>query len=871
MTVDSVIAPELHNAEIAAIEDLLVHYEDWRALAQLEARERNGELPASIASSGLKTLLLDKLATNPLFMRRQTLLKELERLTRRARADAPGGEGVGGVAPQEDDLTRIRGIDARLERRLNALNITSYAQIAVWEDADVDYFARTLGLDDLIMSEKWIEQAAVLIARQTLAPAKSASSPITGPSVVIPEVAPPITAPRDPVAAGISTKTAAREEPHRQDHDEDQDEGPSRGPVAKPTRKADEKEAARAAPPAGQQPTAAGRTTVHETAGDQGSGRQRDVHDRSAREEKSVGAQARAADQPQGRLPNPPEPARVELASGEMGSKKAPVPSNPKFDCKPPRDDAGESPRAESADEPPKDEEAIVQSPLDASYPPRPPAMPLPVSAYALPLDGLGFEPGGKPIIAAGGEAAEHAPEAEATAFGAAGLKPAFALPAFRYAGAVFGASHDPGVSALLSPPKPKVASSYALIAAEADASTTPDAKTPDAAAAHADAPPQSERDGNLAGAPDGEASQRAGDILERNLPPLPFKPSSKAGREAAASPPPSTHGQPSGVLKEAPLEPEQRTAPLPPAATAAATAAAIAAAQAAAAAVRSAVASPETSRRPAAREPEIETTAQTRQAEPAAGGDAKKAPSAAPPPSSPPQAPVQSAPSEDGLLAAAAARAPAAQSASMPPPLPPSIPAPPPMAGAPVSGSPATRKTVHVEDKQPERPPAAEARVTIRRAEETTVNTVLRVPGGTDVHLRAPRHSEEKFDSRSYAAYHSEVEEARVEIRRTPPGTPSGAALGPDSFSYGGESPGVPRVAGSQVPDAVTRAAAEAAAEAAARAAAALAGARTAVRPPQPPAEADAPAAAPAGPPSKEPPKPPVTMGRFLKALTGQ
>ena len=64
MTAESSTSPELLAAEIAAIEDLLMNYEDWRAWAQLEARERQGELPPSVAASGLKTLLLDKSAKN---------------------------------------------------------------------------------------------------------------------------------------------------------------------------------------------------------------------------------------------------------------------------------------------------------------------------------------------------------------------------------------------------------------------------------------------------------------------------------------------------------------------------------------------------------------------------------------------------------------------------------------------------------------------------------------------------------------------------------------------------------------------------------------------------------------------------------------
>ncbi len=168
MTVDSVTSPELLAAELAAIEDLLQNYEDWRAWAQLEARERQGELPPAVAASGLKTLLLDKLANNTLFLRRQALVKQLEHVNAQARSRPR--------APDEaDDLTRIRGIDVRLERRLNNLAVRSWHQIAHWTPADVHYFASTLGLGDLIARDQWIEQAALLSG---LAPRASAAPPI---------------------------------------------------------------------------------------------------------------------------------------------------------------------------------------------------------------------------------------------------------------------------------------------------------------------------------------------------------------------------------------------------------------------------------------------------------------------------------------------------------------------------------------------------------------------------------------------------------------------------------------------------------------------------------------------------------------------
>lgn len=159
----------------------------------------------------------------------------------------------------------------------------------------------------------------------------------------------------------------------------------------------------------------------------------------------------------------------------------------------------------------------------------------------------------------------------------------------------------------------------------------------------------------------------------------------------------------------------------------------------------------------------------------------------------------------------------------------------------------------------------APEARVAIRRAEEVMASAIVRVPGGTDVHL--PRRPADNFDGRGYAAYHSEIEEASVQIVRKKPAATLGQA---PSATLGAAPPDPgPGVSGAGV-DAATRSAAEAAA----RAAAALSG-KTSGRPPaqmpplppqaMPPGERGAPEAAPLVE------KASATMGRFLKALTGQ
>ena len=62
-----------------------------------------------------------------------------------------------------DDLTRIRGIGPKFAKKLGALGITSFRQIAAWTEADIDRFADELGTRaKRIKSAGWRESAAEL-------------------------------------------------------------------------------------------------------------------------------------------------------------------------------------------------------------------------------------------------------------------------------------------------------------------------------------------------------------------------------------------------------------------------------------------------------------------------------------------------------------------------------------------------------------------------------------------------------------------------------------------------------------------------------------------------------------------------------------
>ena len=61
-----------------------------------------------------------------------------------------------------DDLKRIHGIDAAIEKALNSIGIRSYLQIGEWRMSDIDRVSVRLGFRGRVERENWIEQAQVL-------------------------------------------------------------------------------------------------------------------------------------------------------------------------------------------------------------------------------------------------------------------------------------------------------------------------------------------------------------------------------------------------------------------------------------------------------------------------------------------------------------------------------------------------------------------------------------------------------------------------------------------------------------------------------------------------------------------------------------
>jgi len=63
-----------------------------------------------------------------------------------------------------DDLKRIRGIGVLTEKRLHAMGVSSYEDIANWTRDDIDRVSQSLDFKGRIQRENWVEQARILSA-----------------------------------------------------------------------------------------------------------------------------------------------------------------------------------------------------------------------------------------------------------------------------------------------------------------------------------------------------------------------------------------------------------------------------------------------------------------------------------------------------------------------------------------------------------------------------------------------------------------------------------------------------------------------------------------------------------------------------------
>ena len=71
-------------------------------------------------------------------------------------------------ASGSDDLTRIKGVGPKLAATLKELGVTSFSDVAAWNDADIDRIDAQLGrFEGRIRRDDWVAQAKLLASGDT--------------------------------------------------------------------------------------------------------------------------------------------------------------------------------------------------------------------------------------------------------------------------------------------------------------------------------------------------------------------------------------------------------------------------------------------------------------------------------------------------------------------------------------------------------------------------------------------------------------------------------------------------------------------------------------------------------------------------------
>lgn len=75
----------------------------------------------------------------------------------------PADGAVPAATPAGDELTRIKGLGPKLAGTLREMGVTSFAQIAAWDDAEIDRIDAQLGrFEGRIRRDDWVGQARLL-------------------------------------------------------------------------------------------------------------------------------------------------------------------------------------------------------------------------------------------------------------------------------------------------------------------------------------------------------------------------------------------------------------------------------------------------------------------------------------------------------------------------------------------------------------------------------------------------------------------------------------------------------------------------------------------------------------------------------------
>jgi predicted flap endonuclease-1-like 5' DNA nuclease len=161
-----------------------IEREHWIAQARLLASGGETEHAKAVKSG---SLVVDDSADEPLDQASAEMLARS--LPERAAAvegeDKHAGRrpyGLASALGEPDDLKKIRGIGPQNERRLHALGIWHFTQIAAWSEDNVKWVGSYLAFAGRIDREKWVAQARDLAAGRDAEPSRRVPAGKVAPS-----------------------------------------------------------------------------------------------------------------------------------------------------------------------------------------------------------------------------------------------------------------------------------------------------------------------------------------------------------------------------------------------------------------------------------------------------------------------------------------------------------------------------------------------------------------------------------------------------------------------------------------------------------------------------------------------------------------
>ncbi len=134
------------------------HRQQLTLLRVTEVLEKGGDKSGIKAAIGAGSVAADAAPAAKAAPKKAAPKKDAAPKAKEEKA-APAAE-----AAAADDLKKLSGVGPALEKKLLAAGVTSFAQIAGWNEEDIAAFNEKLSFKGRIEREGWVEQAKALVA-----------------------------------------------------------------------------------------------------------------------------------------------------------------------------------------------------------------------------------------------------------------------------------------------------------------------------------------------------------------------------------------------------------------------------------------------------------------------------------------------------------------------------------------------------------------------------------------------------------------------------------------------------------------------------------------------------------------------------------